>query len=473
MFLISKIAYNVLLSVGARVLGVVVALINIGFITRYLGVEVFGEYMTVLAFVYTFSIAADLGLYSILIRDISRPMADEEKIVGNIFSLRLFSSAVILAVAIGIGFLFPYNFQVKSGIIIGAFSFFFLSCSQVLVGIFQKYLKISKLAIAEFSGRVVNLVLVLIFIYLDLGFLWIILALTLGSFVNFLLAFLYAKKIVLIKLRFDFVFWKKIFKESLPIAASIVLTLIYFKLDTILLSVMKPPEHVGIYGLAYKVLESMIFFPAMFVGLVMPMLSRYAVSDISKFKILFQKSFDILLILAIPIIAGIILLARPIIMIIGGIEFVDTAPLVLQILSVAIGIIFLGSLLGNSVIALGRQKTAAWIYGGGAIFNIIANIVFIPKYSYVGAAFTTIFTELIVTFLMAILIYKTISLTPSFGIAAKAFIGASVMYFILYFFSEFNLLGTVLFGILIYFLVIYAFGAVTKKDILMLIRKSK
>ncbi len=467
------IAYNTIISIAARVLGTIIALVSIGFVTRYLGKEFFGEYITIITFVYTFSVFADLGLYSLLVRDISRPGVDEKKIVSDIFSLRVVSLIVAFFVAIIAGYFFPYSTHVKNGIIIGAFSFLFFSSSQVLVGVFQKYLKMRVLAIAELSGRFIHLLLILLFVYLDLGFLWIVVALVSGSFINFLITFFSARKLIPFSFRIDFVSWRKIIKEALPIAFSIVFVLIYFRLDAILLSVMKSPTDVGIYGIAYKVLENIIFIPAVFVGLIMPLLSKYAVHNIDKFKFIFQKTFDILVLAALPIVAGLILLAKPIILLIGGSEFTGDASLVLQILAFAIGIIFLGSLFGNSIIALGKQKKAAWIYASGAIFNIIANIIVIPKYSYFGAALTTIFTEIIVTLLMLLLIRKSIDFLPSLSVFIKGLSAAILMYVILYYLPGLGLVLSILLGAFIYISLIYTTGAIKKSDILLLVRSGK
>ena len=68
-----KIAYNVVFSAAAKMAGTVLALVGIGFITRYLGKDGFGDYSTVLAFFFFFGALADLGLYSISTREISRP----------------------------------------------------------------------------------------------------------------------------------------------------------------------------------------------------------------------------------------------------------------------------------------------------------------------------------------------------------------------------------------------------------------
>jgi O-antigen/teichoic acid export membrane protein len=87
-----KIAYNVVFSATAKMAGTVLALIGIGFITRYLGKDGFGDYSTVLAFFFFFGALADLGLYSISTREISRPGSNEEEILGNVFSIRLIAS---------------------------------------------------------------------------------------------------------------------------------------------------------------------------------------------------------------------------------------------------------------------------------------------------------------------------------------------------------------------------------------------
>jgi O-antigen/teichoic acid export membrane protein len=73
-----KIAYNVAAGTVSKILQTILALVSIGFITRYLGTSGFGNYATVLAFLSFFASIADLGLYSISTREISREGADEE-----------------------------------------------------------------------------------------------------------------------------------------------------------------------------------------------------------------------------------------------------------------------------------------------------------------------------------------------------------------------------------------------------------
>lgn len=476
MTLVRKIAYNTIVSTGARLIGVALSLIGIGLIARYLGKEGFGSYSLILAFLYVFDNLADLGLYSLMVREISKPGADEKKVASNIFTVRIIALLIFLSIASIMIWFFPYSHQVKTGTLIAAVSFLFLSIGQVLMGIFQKYLRTDRAAIADVVGRIVQLIFVVLFIKFSAGLYGIILALILGCFINFVLLFIFARKHVLFGLEFDFPYWKKIIKATLPIAASIVLTLIYFKIDSIFLSIPiinryspSPISDVGIYGIAYKILEGLIFFPAMFVGLIMPLLSGSAFVEPEKFKQVFQKALDVLVLFIVPLIIGLLMLSLPIVVLVGGKDFSGSAP-VLSVLSFAIGLIFLGNLFGNSIIALDKQKIGAWIYFGGMIFNIVTNLIFIPKYRYVGAAATTLATEFLVTVLMLFLISKTISYFPKFNII-KPLIAGAIMAGFLYLAKEWNIILLVGLGLVVYTVVLYLIKGIKKEEILLLLKK--
>lgn len=476
MTIVRKIAYNTVISGGARLIGVALSLVSLGFVARYLGKEGFGNYSLILAFLYTFDSLADLGLYSLMVREISRPDADEKKIASNIFTIRLVAVLVFMGIASIIIWFFPYSSQVKSGTLIAVISFIFLSMGQVLMGIFQKHLKTDRSAVADILGRVFQLGLVILFIKINLGLFGAIFALIGGCFINFILLFIFARKHILFSLDFDFSYWKKIIKSALPIAVSIVLTLIYFKIDSIFLSLSainsyspNPISDVGIYGIAYKILEGLIFFPAMFVGLIMPLLSNNAFTDPEKFKKILQKAMDILIIFIIPLIIGLLMLSLPIVVLIGGVDFGASAQ-VLNVLAFAIGLIFLGNLFGNGIIALNKQKAGAWIYFIGMIFNIVLNLIYIPKYRYVGAAATTTATEFLVTILMMILIYKTIHYLPKFNVI-KPLIAGAVMAGFLYLFNSWNVFFLVGGGLVVYLLILYIIGGIKKEEIKLLVKK--
>ena len=465
-----KLVYNSVISAGARVIGLALSLVIIGFITRYLGQDGFGYYSTILAFLFFFTVFSDFGLYHICVREISKPGADEKKIASNAFTLRFFAGLFVFSLAPLVILLFPYPSEIKTGVIIAGIGFWLMSNQQVLIGVFQKHLKMDKVALAELLGRIVQLALVLFFIWQQRSFLFIISALTVGALVNFVLVFFFSRKYIPISFQFDFSYWRVLLKNSLPLALASVFVLIYFRLDTIMLSLMKPITDVGIYNLAYKFLESLLFFPAMFVGLTMPLMSKYAFSARKKFKDIVQKTLDVLLIFVIPLIIGTFFLSQRLVVLVGGEDFILSGG-VLNILIIATGIIFLGVLFSNMIIALEKQKTLTYIYGLGAVINLVTNFIFIPRYSYYGAAGTTVLTELVVTVLMVVVIYRTLEVFPSFISIFKYILAGLIMGLMLYSLAQWPLLVLVVLAILVYFGFLWLIGGISIKDILALVKK--
>ncbi|OHA51629.1 MAG: hypothetical protein A3A97_04420 [Candidatus Terrybacteria bacterium RIFCSPLOWO2_01_FULL_40_23] len=246
-----------------------------------------------------------------------------------------------------------------------------------------------------------------------------------ASFVNFILVLFFASRYVKIRPAFSVSKWTNIIKQSLPIALSLIFTLIYFRLDTVLLSLFKSQNDVGIYNLAYKLLENIIFYPAMLVGLLMPILSKTAFVDEEKFKKVFENGAKILIIAALPMFIGGVLLAQEIIYFLGGSAFKDAAE-PFKILLGATFFIFFGTIFGATVIALNKQKEAIAIYFIAMFFNVATNIIFIPSYGYMATATTTLITEIIVTAGLGMLIFRKIA-WPSSKFIIKVSLCSAIM----------------------------------------------
>jgi O-antigen/teichoic acid export membrane protein len=472
MSIFGKITINTLIATLARIIDTVLALVLVVLLTRHLGTEGYGFYTTIIAYVHIFISLANLGLYNILLRDIGKEGIDEEKITSNIFTLRLVGLVLFLPISILIVFIFPYPSMVRIGIAIATIATLFLSLYQILVPIFQKHLKIIYVSFAELINRIIYVGLAAFFLLkIKTGLIPIMWAMAISALVNFLLVFYFARRFDKIRLRFNWARWKKILREALPVGASIIFTLIYFRIDTIMLSLMKAPQDVGIYGLSYKILENLIFFPAMFVGFVVPILSRYVFKKIDKFKKVFQLSLNAILLAAIPLVAALIIAAPLIITFLAGEAFIASSK-VLQILAIAVGFIFLGSLYGQTVIIVKKQFWSMWVYLAGAVFNVLANLYFIPRYSYIGAAITTALTEFIITLALIIIVSKTLHYHASFKIGIKAIAATLPMAVFLYYFQNLHIIILAILSILIYAFFIYLLRGISKEDFSLLSKKT-
>jgi len=120
----------------------------------------------------------------------------------------------------------------------------------------------------------------------------------------------------------------------------------------------------------------------------------------------------------------------------GGIDFIQAAPVV-AVLIPAIFMIFIGNLCGRSLIALDMQKKSMFLYFFGAILNIVTNLIFIPKYGFIAAAWTTVATEAFVTIGMCFLLYKNNVFKINFMPILKRIILTIILS--VFFLIEFNL----------------------------------
>lgn len=459
-----KIAYNVVFNATTKILSTVLALVGIGFITRYLGKEGFGDYSTVLAFFAFFGAVADLGLYAITAREISREGADERKILGNAFAIRLVSSVVVFLITPLLIYFLPYSSSVKMGILLAAASFVFSSTYMVLNGVFQKNLAMDKVATAEVIGKLIQIGIIILAVRGDLGFIAIISSILIAMIFNFTVVLVLVQKYVPLKLQFDFPYWKKFLRQAAPLGVSAIVIFIYFKVDTILLSILKTNAEVGIYNAAYKVIENISFFPAMIIGLMFPMFSRHIFSDKKQFTHLANETLKVFLMLVVPIVIGGLFLAEPIINLIGGSAFLEAAN-TLRILIFALAFIFFGGFFNNILIASNHQKKMLWMLVGCAIFNVSANILFIPTYSYTASAIISTLTEFFVALMGFILTVKYVGYRPTFKHFSRIVFSGFAMAVFLFTFKSYGFFFLTLGSSITYGLFLWLTKTLTVKEL--------
>ncbi len=466
MTLTRQIAKNTSIHLVGKIAGLFLNLLAFAFIARHLGQVGFGQFTTVMAFVQAFAIFSDWGLYMILIQMLSLPGADKKYIVGNFFTLRLISSLVFLSMApLAALFIPQYYHLIKVGIAVTAFSFIFSSLIQLLTGFFQKELKTKPVIIAEIIGRIFLVLLVVLAIKLKLGLISILLTVVVSGAINFIFLYLFSRRFIKIGFLFNFPFWLRVLKKTWPVGLSIIFTTIYFKGDTIILSLFRSQQEVGVYGAAYRVLEALIMLPPLFMGLVLPYLTRsWSEGAVRDFRRFFQRSFDFMAIAILPLIVGLLFLARPIMVFIAGYDFA-VAGEPLKVLAFAAGLIFLGSLATHVVIALEKQREMLKFYFFSALIGIAGYWFFIPRYSYWGAAAMTVAVEFLVTCSAFWVIYRTTKFFPNLRVFNRAFLSSLVMAVCLFLFPRANLFFLILTSLFVYFAGLYFFQAIDKRTI--------
>ncbi len=454
-----RIFYNTIAQTLGKAGAIVIGLVTIAFLSRYLQESGFGQYATVIAFLGFFVVLADLGLYLYVVREISKPETNHPKILSNALGLRLVASLVALVIGAIIALLFPYDPLVKKTMFVGIGAFLFASLNQSLIGVFQKHLVQHLVVFSETVGRAVNLLLVYLFIRASLSLPFFVLALLLANAVIFSLTLKFARRYEYFGIAFDLEFWKKILAATWPLIFSVVLNLLYFKADTIILSIFHPQAVVGIYSLPYKILEGLLAFPAMFVGLIMPLLSSSAFVDWKKFQYYLQRAFDALALMATLVVVVTLFFAHEIVDLLRGEQPYLDSPALLQILILPAATIFLGTLFGYAVVAVNQQKAMIKGYLLGAIVGLILYFAFIPQFGYWGAAWGTVVTEIVVASFAYFLVKKSVGRGLSWQILGRT-VPAVLLMILFFYFVSIQWLLEIGLGFFIYVLGLMLFRAI-------------
>ena len=466
MSLTKKVAYNFSVQIAGKFVNTIIGLVNVAIIVRYLGVAGYGDYTTAFAYMTFFSAISDFGFFWVIVRRITAGQ-DESTIVRNITTIRLIFSSVVFLSALALLAFLPYSPQLKTIVVLGALSILWSSQTSVYTALFQSKLKMDLATISEIVGRTVAMLLIILAAKLNLGLVCVMGASIFGTFLIFLLSFLFSLRFARPSFGVDWKFAKKFMLEALPIGIISILGLIYFKTDTLILSIFKTSTDVGIYGTPYKILEILMATPLMFFGSVFPALtSAFESKDNTKITTLFQKSFDLLSIGAFAVVAMVLSLAKPITNVIAGDEYLSastisfagraiTSDIVLQILIFAVGLSFLNALFTNSVVIFGKQKNLIFPYSLATIFNLSANFLLIPKFSYLAAALNTVITEIIILVSCYMIMKKELPVKLSFSSFFKSFIVAVVVSVILYCVRSLSIFVTIPLGMAVFILGLY------------------
>lgn len=480
-----KVAGNTVFQFAGKIITTAISLVIIGYLTRYLGIAGYGTYTTIFAYVSFWGVLADFGFFWILVREMSKPDSQPQKIFNNVLTLKIFFALTILILCSAVGFLIPqYPWSTKIGIAVISASWFWMSLNSTYVGLFQSKLEMYKASITEIIGRSIILAGIIFSICNNYSFNAILEIYILGNFVNFLLNYFLGAKYIKFKFAFDISSWKMILVESFPLAILSVIGLIHFKIDTVILSILKGNIDVGIYGVPYKILETIDLIPLIFVGNIFPILTKYYHGQDPRLKNSIQKSFDFLIILGLPIITSLIILSWQIIGFIAGKDFLTAsnvtilgagfpAPRVLIILAFTTGITFIITVFSSILTVIGKQYKQLWPMAIITIINIILNLIFIPRYSYVAAAIITVFTESIMLVWWSKLTYKYLHFLPNLKILPKVLLATAITGVIIYLSRDLNILLVAAIGIFVYCLIGYLIKLFDKGILRQMIKNNK
>ncbi len=369
------------------------------FLARKLGPTEFGIFSFALTFANLFVIFMELGINQLSIRKLARNKKEIPLHFESVFPLKIgLSLVVFFAIYVIISTLNKPPHTVLAVYLAAGFTIF-----TAFSNFIRSYFRALEVFQYEANSMILEKVILVSLgtggLLLGLGLIEILQLLVLGNVLTFAAILLWSvkEKLVPLALKPNWAYSKNILRNALPFAIMDFFILIYFRIDTVMLSLMKDDAAVGLYNSAYRVLETIMVLPMLLMATAYPLMSQHASSP--KLHAMAQQLMRFFLIVSLPIVIGTALMSDHVIQTLYGSGYGMAAP-ALQILVFAYPFICLTFEFGALLAATDKQAYATVSTGICAGLNIILNFLLIPWLSYVGAAITTAATEALLAVLL-------------------------------------------------------------------------
>lgn len=423
---------------------------------RYLGPQHFGVLCLGLALIAIGDMSSDAGLKQIIERDIARDRSVTKKYIGNILWIKI----ILMSFAVGMLVLFvnlvDYSDQTRRVV--------YLLCPFVVFNGFLTmlygFLRASGKGHYESTGTLLMGLLALLGVLvvmvkgLSIAHIALFYSISGGITLVYILC-ICVRTLGIPNLELEYHFLRYILKEALPFGLIGIFAMMLHWIDVVMLSLMQGDVAVGWYQSAYRFFFSLLCIPAVVTTKVFS-----AVPEGSSQKSIVaacEKSFRYVTMVALPVAVGITLLADRLIIVFFGSEYRPAVAAAQIVIWVAVAI-FMGVPFSHLLKMDNRYRIVASILGISAALNIFLNLLFIPRFSYLGASWATVISQFLI-FAAAVIATARVGYELSFSrmleSLVKAAVPALIMGSFIAFFRHLDLFLLISFSAILYCTIIY------------------
>lgn len=395
------------------------------YVPRVLGPSGTGLIVTGWAAGGVLSAIVGLGTRTYMVKEIAAEPHRARGLIGAAFALRTLSIVPTAALAILIVHLARYGSE--TAVII------YLTCAWVLLSLFLDPLQ------AYFQGteRMQFLVFSDILNKSALSLIAIVLV-TFGVHATGLVAMSVVVMVLVLLLnafwvrRFGAIEWhttarelRRLFRDSLAYWTYALCATLYLWIDSLMLSALTDPKTVGVYGAPTKIFTTLMFIPAIICTAWLPRLAAAFKGGEAQLEAASQTPIRLVLVLSLPVCAGALLFADPLIPMLYGRGFTSSVP-VLRLLALAIPPTYLGFILNQVLVAGNRQWVWTRMMALATVVNPLLNYFLIRLTAShggngaIGAALSLLVTELLVITIGIALLRHLFTLSTAWRVARAA-----------------------------------------------------
>lgn len=362
-------------------------------ITRYLGVEGYGIYSFAISFVSLFSVLADFGFGTLLIRDIAKNKLKIGEYLVNLTILKLLLSTVSLVLIFGSTIFLGKSQYVLQVVILGGVAILLQNFLQFFHSVYRVFEKMQIETFSRIAYSVLLFILVQLVILANLGLLALMEIFIVAGVLSVVLNIVIFKRLTLLSVsHINSSTWKKFLKNSWAFALAAVANYIYFRIDITMLSIMRDDRSVGLYSAAYNFVLVLNILPTVINPSLFGSISRLASKNVNTAKKFLVRG--IWIIFVVGLLSSIFMwkMSGFITNLIFGPKFqgIENTIFILLLSSVCL---ITDRLLFDYFAIIHKQTANTMILVFATILNISINLWMIPHFGFFGAAISTLITE--------------------------------------------------------------------------------
>lgn len=410
--------------IGGRLIRAILVIYS----ARVLGAEGYGIFSFAIGFAALFTILSDLGIDSIVIREVARAKNEEKRIIAAAYYIKLALNAISYLLILSA---IPFAPVAASRILIPliGLAFIFDALRQFGFAIAKAIEKTEMEAGAYIAYQILTVTLGLTALIIWKTPFALATAYMLGSMLGFLIIALILRRYFWdISKYFNRNIAKQTLADAWPFAFLGLTGIILTNMDTVMLGWFTTPEQIGYYSAAAKPVQLLFMMPAILAVAALPTLSRKTKDHTGRNAT--EKLLTAVNLIALPVAVGGFLAPGIVVRLLYGMEYLAAvAPF--QILIWIVIFNYPATIMGHAILAHNQQKKTIKFFVAAAIANIVFNYLLIPRWGVTGAATATLLSQIIATagyyFVLKAVEQVRIFFNIKNGVAATIIMGAGIL----------------------------------------------
>jgi O-antigen/teichoic acid export membrane protein len=386
---------NSILVLGAEGIGRALAIVLSVLIARQLGAEAFGDFSTAQSIALIFSVFFEIGLYILVLREVAQSPQLANRYLLGALTIEVLFSGLITIILYGIIRTLGYSNALIAAILLCWLWVIGIGYGRIIRAILRAYGAFGVDGLLTTCESIMRFGLIVVILMYRPSVVNVSLMFAISSIATSVVGlWIIYRRYVAFRFQVDLYFLQQLVLRSLPFALTTIFSVSLYRIDTVLLSVLRDSYEVGIYNAAYRLNLNFFFIPAMICSALFPKLSALgATNDAQSLNAVIAGLYRILTLIVFPLLVLIFLGSELLIMSLYGPEYREAIRL-LQAL-VWVNLLTAWNYVATySLNALGEERSVAFALGMALLANTLLNLLLIPALGYYAATFASIMTEI-------------------------------------------------------------------------------